>query len=59
MGFTANSVTQLRTYVPGVAQPASTIPVWVWMALIAAAALLIGLSVAVWRLSRRPVKPAV
>jgi hypothetical protein len=59
VGFTAKNLTQLKTEIPGVAQATSTIPPWVWMALIAAAALLIGLSVAVWRLTRRPVKPAV
>jgi hypothetical protein len=58
VGFTAKSLAQLETYTPGVPQPTSSIPWWVWLALIAALALLIALSLAVWRLSRRPVKPA-
>lgn len=32
----------------------SGLPIWVWVALLAAAVMLIGLSLAVWKLSRRP-----
>jgi hypothetical protein len=42
---------------PAPGQPAQGIPSWVWLALVAAAALLLGLSAAVWKLARRPAVP--
>jgi hypothetical protein len=48
----ARKLTQVTPTVPGA--PSSGVPVWVWIALGIAAALLIALLVTVYRLSRRP-----
>ena len=55
IAFTAAKAAQLKRETPLVAQaPGSGTPGWVWIALAAAAALLIALLVTVYRLSRRP-----
>jgi len=56
--FTPANATQLKRETPPVPQqPTSGIPGWVWLALATAAALLIALSLAVWKLTRRPPQP--
>ena len=53
--FTAANATQLKHATPPSAQPAtSSLPGWVWVVLAAGAGVLITLSVAVWKLARRP-----
>jgi hypothetical protein len=53
--FTAAKTTQLEHATPPTAQPlTSSLPGWVWVVLAAGAAVLITLSVAVWKLARRP-----
>jgi hypothetical protein len=55
--LTAASVTELqRETVPSPSTPG--IPVWVWIALSGAAILLIALSLAVWKLTQRPIRAA-
>lgn len=52
--FTAAKVTELKRATPPVAQTAAPgLPLWVWLALTAAAALLVALSLAFWRFARR------
>jgi hypothetical protein len=56
--FTPAKATQLkRVTPPATRQPAPATPAWVWLALGSAAALLIALSLAVWKLARRPTGP--
>ncbi|MGD0452972.1 MAG: hypothetical protein ABSB69_05190 [Solirubrobacteraceae bacterium] len=58
--FTAASATRLQHVAQPVAQPSkSTMPAWVWLALAIAVALLAALSLAVWKLARRPTTTAV
>jgi hypothetical protein len=53
--FTPDKVSELAHEAPPIArEPAAGLPTWVWLALGTAAALLIALSLAVWRLQRRP-----
>jgi hypothetical protein len=57
--FTPRGAAQLKRVTPPAAQPPSAgIPGWVWIVLVCAAVLLIGLSLAVWKLSKRS-RPAV
>jgi hypothetical protein len=55
--FTAAKVKELKRETPPVAQVAAPkdagLPMWVWLALTGGAALLLSLSLAVWRLARR------
>jgi hypothetical protein len=52
--FTAAKVTQLERATPPVAQTTGPgLPLWVWLALTGAAALLVALSLAFWRYARR------
>jgi hypothetical protein len=52
--FTPDKVTELAHEAPPIArEPAASLPTWVWLALGTAAALMIALSLAVWRLQRR------
>jgi hypothetical protein len=57
IAFTAAKATQLKREAPPVARaparPSGT-PGWVWIALGLGTALLIALSIAVWKLARRP-----
>jgi hypothetical protein len=56
--FSDASAAQLKHQTPpAIAGPTSSMPLWVWIALAAAAALLIALSAAVWKLARRPPAP--
>jgi hypothetical protein len=56
--FSDASAAQLKHQTPPpVAGPTSSMPLWVWIALAAAAVLLIALSAAVWKLARRPAAP--
>jgi hypothetical protein len=58
--FTTEKVAELKHEAPPAAQqPGSSMPMWVWFALAAGAALLLALSLAVWKLARRPVPPVV
>jgi hypothetical protein len=53
--FTAHNAAQLKRAMPPVAHtPGTGTPPWMWILLAAGAALLITLSVAVWKLARRP-----
>ena len=53
--FTAAKASQLKRETPPAARlPTSGTPGWVWVALAAAASLLLALSAAVWKLARRP-----
>jgi hypothetical protein len=55
--FTVAKATKLKHVTPPTAQPAtSSMPGWVWVVLAAGAAVLITLSVAVWKLARRPAR---
>ena len=57
IGFTAAKAAQLKREAPPVAgAPAahSGTPIWVWIALAVGAAVVIALSIAVWKLTRRP-----
>ena len=58
--FTSHGAAQLQRVTPPAAQPpaAPGMPGWVWIVLACAAALLLGLSLAVWKLRRRS-PPAV
>ncbi|MCW2952540.1 MAG: hypothetical protein JWQ48_1710 [Conexibacter sp.] len=57
--FTPAKVAELKHEATPAAQPPrSRTPPWVWFALAAGAALLLALSLAVWKLARRPVHPA-
>jgi hypothetical protein len=52
--FSAANATRLQHVTPPVAQPAKpAMPAWVWLALAIAFALLVALSLAVWKLARR------
>jgi hypothetical protein len=52
--FTAANASELKRITPPApGAPTSSIPVWVWIALVLAAALLAALALAVWRLKRR------
>jgi hypothetical protein len=57
IGFTAAKVKELKRETPPVAQVALSkdagLPMWVWLALAGGGALLLSLSLAVWRLARR------
>jgi hypothetical protein len=54
IAFTAHNAVRLRRAIPPVAQaPGSGTPGWMWIALAVAGALLLGLSLTVWRLARR------
>jgi hypothetical protein len=53
--FTPQSAAELKRVTPPADQlPAAGTPGWVWIALACGAALVIALSLAVWRLARRP-----
>jgi hypothetical protein len=57
--FTSHGAARLKRVTPPAAQrPAAGMPGWVWVVLAFAAAMLLGLSVAVWKLSRRS-RPAM
>jgi hypothetical protein len=59
--FGSDKAAELTQETPptGPAQPSSGTPAWVWAALGLGAALLSGLSLAVWRLARRPPAPGL
>jgi hypothetical protein len=53
--FTAATAARLQHVTPQPTQPAkSAMPIWVWLALAVGASLLLGLSLTVWKLARRP-----
>lgn len=53
--FTSAKAAELEDEAPPAASAAtSSMPPWVWLALTLGAALLVGLSIAVWKLARRP-----
>ncbi len=58
--YTAAKAAKLTSEAPPAArQPTSGTPGWVWIALAAAAALLIALPVSVWKLARKPARAVV
>jgi hypothetical protein len=56
--FTAAKAKQLTKQTPSVAGTSSGTPAWVWIVLAAAAALLVALSLTIWKLARRSGKSA-